>query len=178
MREKAEAALRAKYQTLAEDIPEGFEALAVIDVDALQSEVASLPKKDRLLIARFSDLMAQVEALKHIATEAYSSRMQDMAALREGLFYQDLTPLVLFYEFWMDVDVGTRPNLLVVSSVLEGQRFNKIRNAVAHGDISFAGSVVRFNDRGHVVEMNILKASKLASCLSVLSCLLGIGETG
>ena len=168
----SEVAIRAKFLTLVRDVPKEFEPLAKVDLDSLATEVRKLPKKERLLLSRLGSLMTQLEALKMIAS--YDAHKSEMPALRDGLFFQDLMPLVVYHEFWKDLDIGRAPELGKIAQVLKGNRFNKIRNAIAHADFGIQGKRLHFNDRGYVVQVDAVQVSLLASCLACLASLLGI----
>jgi len=166
-------ALQAKVRGLLDDLPDGFGDLATIQLERLADEVAALPRKERLLVRRFSSLITELEALKMLSSELYQSRTKELTALREGLFYQDLLPLMVFFEFWKDLDVGTSPNLAIITKLLRDKRFNKIRNSIAHADFEFRGGTLVLNDRGYTQEYDFMKVTKLASCLAALVSLMG-----
>ncbi len=167
------ATLKTKVMTLLPELPEGFEKLARVNLDSLETEVSALPRRERLLVRRFSSLITELEALKMLSSELYQARTKELTALREGLFYQDLLPLMVFYEFWKDLDVGESPNLAIITKLLRDQRFNKIRNSIAHADFEFRGGTLVLNDRGYTQEFDFMKVTKLASCLSALVALMG-----
>ncbi len=166
-----QSAVINKYLKLTTDLPKGFEVLATVDCGRIEREVAALSKKERLMIAHFASLMGQIEMLKHSVD--YGDL--DMRPLMEGLFFQDMIPLVVFFEFWKDLNIGRSTELAKISALLQGQRFHRIRNAVAHADVEI-GLIITFNDRAQSVQMPAVQASKLASCLSMLAVVLGLGN--
>lgn len=165
-------ALQVKVRGLLPDLPDGFQDLATIQLESLAAEVTALPLKERLLVRRFSSLITEMEALKMLSSQLYQSREREVAALREGLFYQDLLPLMVFFEFWKDLDVGTSRNLAIITKIVRDQRFKKIRNAIAHADFEFRGRTLVLNDRGYTQEYDFMQVTKLASCLAVLTLLM------
>ena len=169
------AQIQSKYFNLANNLPPGFEILSELDFDQVIKEVAKLPMKERLLIRKFGDLITQAEVLKNINSEAYQNKLELLYKCKDAFFYNDLVTLLLFHEFWKNLEIGKLKNLSEVSTLLTDQRFNKIRNAIAHIDFTFGEKKLQLNDRGYIVEMEIQQASNLAGCLSMLAIFLHHG---
>ncbi len=167
----SEKTIREKFLRLAQVVPSEFRKLGKVNLDAIAKEVGEMPRKERLLLTQFGSLMSQLEALKQIAS--YDSHSSEMPSLRSGLFFQDLLPLMVFHEFWKDLEIKGE-QLAIIAGIMRSERFNKIRNAIAHAEVGFDSSQLILNDRGYKISMNMMEASKLASCLACLATLLAI----
>jgi hypothetical protein len=110
---------------------------------------------------------------------------------REGILYQDLLPLVVIHELladgpkkratprWRELAKGAPP-LAALADTLCSQKFNEIRNAIAHASIDFDGDtlVLPGIGAGGDRHVKLLAASHLASALSLLVVLVGSEEGG
>ena len=172
----------ATYREHLNHIPKGFDALAALDLRQLRTQVAALPEADR--IRKLGRLLFQLEAYK-IITGYFIPRSEQwrLRPSREGILYQDLLPLVVIHELlangpgkqatqrWNELARGDGP-LAALASTLVSQRFNRIRNAIAHASVDFDDDMLVWQD-GRV---KLLEASRLASALSLLVALCGSEE--
>jgi len=177
--------MNEKHRELTKYLPEGFEGFSEIRFDRLRYEASKLDAEKQEIVTRFATFAVQLEGFGNF--KAHLLRTIDQRtklAFKIAIGFETLWPIIMFSSFWENLFGPLQSqsilipkecvNLELIHNIISSQRFNKIRNAIAHLGIDFNEDNIVLRDKNFNLTLHYLEIVTITSFLMDICIYMGV----